>query len=306
MKKIKNEIVEAIEFLRNNPSMSLTKVAQQFNTDRHSLSKYSKINLDEYKYLFENEWYSLDEKELEAVEYYKSNPNITFTEIKNKFGYKNETFKTKLKVVGESQERRYLHSFNRDLFKTIETEEDAYWLGFILADGYLNEDRGFLNIKLGATDRGHLVKFCKYAQCEESLIREDVGGAENLVYSLTLNSKDIVNNLKQYGLFQAKSEKEIPYYDIDENLKSHYIRGIIDGDGWILKTLKGFGLVGSYEVCKFLVDDMKVSESYIHEHQTIKKIDIRKTDFVKQFVEKYYKDATIFLDRKMALAKQLF
>ena len=278
MKKIKNEIVEAVNYFKSNPSESLTAVAQLFNVDRHTLSKYSKMDLSEYKYFFENEWYSLDEKEQEAINYYKTNPKTTFTEIQNRFGYKSTLFKNKLKVIGEDSERRYFNNFNRNLFKTIETEEDAYWLGFILADGYINEDRGFLNIKLGAIDRGHLVKFYKYAQCEENLIKEDVGGVRNLVYSLTLNSKDIVNNLKQYGLFQAKSGKEIPYYEIREGLKSHYIRGIVDGDGWITKDLEGFGVVGSYDVVKFIRDyaneihEMKVDG--IYEHGTIKKINI--------------------------------
>lgn len=306
MKKLKKEIIDAVEYSINNPSISLTKVSQEFNIDRHTLSKYINLDLSKYKYFFNNEWYYLDSNEEDAIKYYVSNKNITFTDVKKKFGYKNEIFKYKLEIVNEPQQRRYRHNFNRELFDVIEKEEDAYWLGFILADGYINENRGFLNIKLGARDKEHLIKFCKYAQCEEDLIKKDFGGVGNVIYSLTLNSKSIVKNLKKYGLFQAKSEKEIPYYNISDNLKSHYIRGIIDGDGWILKNLKGFGVVGSYDVCKYILDDLDLSESHIYEHKTIKRIDIRSYKVLKKFVDRYYKNAPIYLDRKMDLAKQLF
>lgn len=305
MKKIKSEIMDAVEFLINNPSISLTKVSQAFNIDRHTLSKYFKLDLSEYKYLYNDEWYYLDECEESAIKYYISNKNVTFTDIKRKFGYKSETFKYKLKIVDESQERRYRHNFNRNLFYKIENEEDAYWLGFILADGYINKDRGFLNIKLGLKDKNHLVKFCRYAQCEDNLIKKDIGGVGNIVYSVTLNSNKIVENLYKYGLFQAKSEKEIPYYNISDKLKPHYIRGIIDGDGWILKSLRGFGVVGSYDICKYILEDLNLSESYIYEHKNIKRIDIRNSTELKKFVNRYYKDASIYLDRKMDLAIQL-
>lgn len=306
MKKIKKEIIDAVEYSINNPSISLTKVSQEFNIDRHTLSKYRKIDISKYKYLYNDEWYYLDSNEEEAIRYYISNKEVTFTDIKNKFGYKNETFKYKLEIINESQQRRYRQNFNRNLFDVIETEEDAYWLGFILADGYINENRGFLNLKLGAIDKRHLVKFCNYAQCEENIIKEEIGGVGNIIYSLTLNSKNIIQNLQKYGLFQAKSEKEIPYYNINDNLKSHYIRGIIDGDGWILKNLKGFGVVGSYDVCKYILDDLDISESRIYQHKTIKKVDIRNSEELKKFVNRYYKNALIYLDRKMDLAKQLF
>lgn len=43
--------------------------------------------------------------------------------------------------MGYDNSRRYQRNFNRNAFDKIETEADAYWLGFILADGYINEDR---------------------------------------------------------------------------------------------------------------------------------------------------------------------
>ena len=305
MKKISNNIVEAVEYYNNHKEESITSISKSFNIGRHTLSKYIKEDIEKFKYYYNNDWYFLDDKEEEAIDYYINNPNVSFAEIQKKFGYKSTLFKNKLQIKGLDSERRYSVNFNRQLFKTIETEEDAYWLGFILADGYLNEERNFLAIKLGAKDKHHLEKFCKYAQCSIDNIKETKGAVDNLLYVVTLNSKDVVLNLKQYGIFQRKSGKEIPYYNINKNLKNAYIRGIIDGDGWILQSLKGFGLVGSYEVCKYFVDDMELNPEHIHDHGIIKKIDVRNQSDAKKFANKYYANATIYLDRKMELAKKL-
>ena len=47
-------------------------------------------------------------------------------------------------------------NYNRHIFDNIDNEEKAYWLGFIVADGYLNLDKHMLRIKLGNKDKQHL------------------------------------------------------------------------------------------------------------------------------------------------------
>ena len=49
--------------------------------------------------------------------------------------------------------------YHRHIFDQIDTQEKAYWLGFILADGYLNTNKHMLRIKLGDKDKHHLEKF---------------------------------------------------------------------------------------------------------------------------------------------------
>ena len=41
--------------------------------------------------------------------------------------------------------------YNKNVFDTIDTEEKAYWLGFIYADGYLNSSPLFDNKKTDYT-----------------------------------------------------------------------------------------------------------------------------------------------------------
>lgn len=46
-------------------------------------------------------------------------------------------------------------------FKEIDTEEKAYWLGFIAADGFITTRDNTVGITLGRKDKNHLFKFTK-------------------------------------------------------------------------------------------------------------------------------------------------
>lgn len=52
------------------------------------------------------------------------------------------------------------YNYNKNAFNEIKTEEDAYWLGFLLADGYISgeNDKPFIQIKLGVKDYSQLEK----------------------------------------------------------------------------------------------------------------------------------------------------
>ena len=61
--------------------------------------------------------------------------------------------------------------FDNTVFDKIDTEEKAYWLGFIVADGYLNINKHMLRIKLGNRDRSHLIKFIKFVGGNEEMLK---------------------------------------------------------------------------------------------------------------------------------------
>ena len=54
---------------------------------------------------------------------------------------------------------------NKDLehsyFHKIDSEQKAYWLGFILGDGYLRKDGYAMEIGLKDSDVDHLLKFAR-------------------------------------------------------------------------------------------------------------------------------------------------
>lgn len=48
------------------------------------------------------------------------------------------------------------HFYNEDYFSVINTEDKAYWLGFISADGSVSRDAYHIRISLSSTDMKHL------------------------------------------------------------------------------------------------------------------------------------------------------
>lgn len=313
MLKIKKEIYEAIKFLKSNPNKSITKIAEQFNIDRHTLSKYQNFNLETliFSKYFDCYIY-FDEKEKLAIDEYL-NSNISYLKIKEKYGYNQERMIKKLLAIGANIERKYKVNFNRNAFEKIETEEDAYVLGFILADGYLNEERNFLQIKLQKKDEDILEKINKYFKCSVPIKYGIHNITKNELCYITLNSKTLINNLKQYNLFQNKSCKEIPYYDINDDLIKHYIRGIIDGDGYVCINETRIGVCGSKEVLTFIHNhlinnfDLKFGKKYrgvyYDERYNIYRLYYTGENALK-VMEYLYKDSFIYLNRKYNLAIQ--
>lgn len=295
--------------------VSLAEIASIFGVDRHSIPVK-----DFEKYAFEkgNKCYYFDEKELKIIQYWNENPTISFPDLKRKFGMpsKIDTLKRWLEILGYSLERHYQIQYNRNAFQNVETEEDAYWLGFLLADGYINEDRWLLQLKLAEKDIEHLRKFLKYLNYSDidNNIKTDIGGAytrDNKCSVVKVNGEQIVKNLQQYNLFQKKSGREIPYKCKTTDLEKAYIRGIIDGDGFLRTTQNGFGIVGSYEVLKYIKDFIQknicdVSTNSIMSHDTIYKIEIHGINKVSTILQYFYKDAHIYLDRKYSIFKEKY
>ena len=320
MQKKSQQLIDAAIYKINNPTASFTSIAKQFKVDRQALRDtipvYKKFNIDGhdgYHYYFE-QW------ELDLVNYFLEHPNVSTTELKKIFNSttSSSTLKRWLKILGKEYHTHYKYGYNRNAFSTIETEEDAYWLGFLTADGYLNETNGWVQLGLGEIDLEHLKKFLRYMGfTEEEItqnIRKGIGGAynrDNIVYSAVICCHQIVNNLKQYGLFQGKSGKETPYICANKELQIAYIRGLIDGDGYIRSTQYGVGLVGSKEIVEFVRNFLgqelgweNYSEKYIHPHGKIYKFAAGGKNISKAIVHLLYDNSTIYLDRKFALYEQ--
>lgn len=133
------------------------------------------------------------------------------------------------------------HKLNRAYFDNIQTEHQAYWLGFIMADGTICKpgkthiDNCRLQINLSAKDIELLELFKKDIEAFDTKISTYVPKntySTNPMCKIVLNSKQLCLGLKQYGVGSNKAGREcIP--NISQNLIPHLIRGYFDGDGSI-------------------------------------------------------------------------
>ena len=72
-----------------------------------------------------------------------------------------------------NERMKIMVNYNRHIFDTIDTKEKAYWLGFIVADGYLNDSKHMLRIKLGDIDKKHLEKFIIFLGGDLSMLKSE-------------------------------------------------------------------------------------------------------------------------------------
>ena len=200
--------------------------------------------------------------------------------------------------------------YNRHIFDEINSPEKAYWLGFIVADGYLNDDKNMLRIKLGDKDKSHLEKFIKFLEGDLSMLKSEIHNTTgNTQWYVSTYAPQIHNALKNLKVEQGKSGKEkIP--PIEKKYYRDFIRGLWDGDGFIRESLNGIGLVGSYECLSFVQElfqkELGIKPLKIYSHYNTYKIEYRSTKKAIPLIISYlYQDMDVALDRKMELANQI-
>ena len=142
--------------------------------------------------------------------------------------------------IDTRRKRRY--TLNEGYFSNINTEAKAYFLGLMLADGYVNiegnnttvaiqlqEDDGYILANMA--QELEFTSEVRYVPPEESRY-SDKGS-----YRLAFSSKQMATDLYTLGFDRAKSEYLIGLPQIDNKLVRHMIRGYFDGDGSVAKAV---------------------------------------------------------------------
>lgn len=136
---------------------------------------------------------------------------------------------------------RRAYSFDETFFDVIDTEAKAYWLGFITADGcvVLGRDAGGwairrMSVKLQASDSGHLEKLKSDMKADNPVRPVPAVTTGHPQAEFTLSSAHLVESLIRLGVTPRKSLTATPW-DGPGNLMRHYWRGMVDGDGTIIR-----------------------------------------------------------------------
>lgn len=208
-----------------------------------------------------------------------------------------------------------IYKVNEDFFKCINTEEKAYILGFICADGHIEKDR--LNITVSIKDRDILEKI-KYAMHSNHPIKEvqrtnpyKKTNRENLILSeLMIGSIELVKPLFNMGLTTNKTYtlnggilKYIPKYLIRD-----FLRGYFDGDGNVFFGRRySSGYKYNVNICgneDFLLKSFQVyfpSNNKLYKDLYSRQCyvwKISQKDKVRDFMYYLYYNSSIFLQRK--------
>lgn len=166
------------------------------------------------------------------------NNNPSLTKIGKKYGIERHSFSRRLKELGyEVINHQNKTKFNEYVFDVIDTEEKAYWLGFIFADGYVSNIGNKFELSLKASDAPHLEKFNKFVGGEVDKVKINKVYCNKIEYQRcrwSISNKHFRERLISLGCVPNKSLiLTFPDESIfsDKSLIRHFIRGYWDGDG---------------------------------------------------------------------------
>ncbi|MFL0268935.1 hypothetical protein [Candidatus Clostridium radicumherbarum] len=205
------------------------------------------------------------------------------------------------------------YKVDENFFDIIDTEEKAYWLGFIYADGYISLPNHF-GIALAKKDIGHLQKLLIHMKSDYPLknyqSKSDYGKTEYTRF--LVNNSNIFNQLKNKGVHLKKSLiLDYPNEDIlPKQLYRHFIRGYFDGDGSLILSVHSinFKICGTKEFLTVLINIFNEISDYKFQYKLFKRRNDDKNNYYISYGGKYkiypimnylYENSKIYLDRKM-------
>ena len=188
-------------------------------------------------------------------------------------------------TTNHTSNRRIRHTF----FENIQTEIQAYLLGFYAADGNINELRKTLRVHLQKQDSDIIYLFKDFISPDaRTFIKpehkttgrngKEITAHES--FGIDITSSQICQSLVELGFGYKKSNEELHIPNINESLIRHFIRGYFDGDGCItgwVSVEKGksdrfrysFDICGKTasllnEIIKFFANcDIKINLNYL-------------------------------------------
>lgn len=215
--------------------------------------------------------------------------------------------------------------YNSTVFSIIDNEEKAYWLGFLYADGYVDENKNVVSLNLAKKDIVQLDRFSKFINYTKSYyyFSQKSPSSENIgeYVRMFLTDKQITKDLVRNGCIQAKTFK-ITFPDetiLPKELQHHFIRGYFDGDGSIFisneKHWRSGKIVPTIH-CKILGTKHLIegilnvsntgNEKCIKSRGKMMEYWVKRNPRVLAFYEYMYKDATIYMERKKVIFDNYF
>ena len=294
MRYSKETIYKAYEIYKKNNS--LVKTAKETGISKHSLAlNFHELGLREFKMNVNDDTIN------EIINMY--NNNMTMELIAKELNLTRRLVNDVIRVKGVNKPRTCKYVKDESVFEIIDSEEKAYWLGFLYADGYINTNKYEIELTLAEYDKEHLEKFKLFLNSNAEIKYRSKQNA----YRICIQSKKIINDLIKLGCTQNKSltltfptEEQVPKY-----LIHHFLRGYIDGDGSIgiygkqarVTVIGTKAFLDEYEKIILKLLNRKKPNKRQHEGQAYS-VMYNGNKQVKKIINFLYNDATIYLERK--------
>lgn len=242
---------------------------------------------------------------------------LTQKQVAIKHGVSRSSVRNMIRKFNGSLVKRKKHkySINEDYFNTIDTEEKAYFLGWLFADGCNHIERSSVDLEINAKDDEILNKLLLLINSNQPIFYREkftdkTKTKKNKYARISFYNRSISRQLYLYGCTNKKSlSLEFPSTShIPEHLIRHFIRGYFDGDGGISfgKSENGYGsiydtetvtITSSLPFCAVLYTLIRDLGPSITKYKKIYRV-ILTSNEAYNFLKWIYQDSCIHLERK--------
>ena len=216
-----------IDLYLNHPEKSNNEIAKQFNVSTATISRIARIN--QLPRRCGNSGVRLNSQQIEDIKNKYQN-GTSLLALQNEYNISYDRVKNIVKNCKQvSAAKRLNPKLKENYFQNIDSNEKAYWLGWIISDGSITnqpEKSKFqleLTIKQEDEDILHLLE-------QDLGVEQKVYCSNNKYKRFSLGSKQIVMDLANLGITQNKTfNVKVPHFNKEYN--AAFIRGLFDGDG---------------------------------------------------------------------------
>lgn len=241
------------------------------------------------------------------------NSDISLTSLAKKYQLDIYNLSNTVKLLGGKVVNKHnLPKFNEHIFDCIDTEEKAYWLGFIFADGYISahkpgkKSRYTFELGLGLKDVDHLHKFNKFMGYNGNNVKTD-----NHRCRWSVGNKHLWTTLNALGCIPRKSLfLEFPKLS---QFVDAFVRGYLDGDGTLGVYTTKYNpkiycqCIGTKAFLSKIIEIYDIKAALGHDIRTSEQVYHFQLSGLQcyNFVYKLYNNATVYLDRKFQKYKEI-
>lgn len=292
----------------NDTDISLKELCNKYSLDYYkTLKEFKTMNIpignERAKLLFSKR------ADLALKEYLELGSSLT--QLSKKYSMSRRRLSDYIKSKGiDVVNKQNIARCDDKVFDNIDTEEKAYWLGFLYADGSVYKTK--LELTLKESDYKHIKKFHSFMKSENNISLIYIKKFDKYAYRTQVGSSHLIETLNKKGCYNKKSlTKTFPSYDIvPKNLMRHFLRGYIDGNGYI-----GVVKLKNKDRARLSIDSNSIFlEGLNNEFGVTGNMKHRgngscceyRVDELNKLLHLAYDECTVYLDRKYELFKKLY
>jgi len=247
------------------------------------------------------------------------NPNITTKQIFKKYNISSTLYYNFFYYNVPKNDRKIFkrhaeyYLYNDYCFSCIDTEEKAYWLGFLAADGSIEIKCNRIILEISNRDYNHIVKFKEFLKTNYKIYKRTrkTKTQNTKTCYIRVVSPFILEDLKRLGFTSNKTyELKSMINKIPKEFQIHFLRGLFDGDGGFSISKENdtqLYISGTPGIMNDFLKFFGISKNKLRDKKVYGKK--RKTDYhkklqiggkkqCKKYLDAIYKDSNIRLYRK--------